>query len=172
MSRNGAAQRLGIEPGTLCDWLARGRAEPDIEPWGSFAEEYLQAERGLEEAGTSAVALRVQAILERQRLNLEWKANPDNPDDGPPAEPTLQEFEWLLRVVASRYPREHGIHPHRLPEVFPDGAAWLERHKLTQEQLVEMFRKPPEPVQQALVMAADDVYALLCASGWKAPDHG
>lgn len=170
ISRNGAAQRLGVEPNTLCDWLSRGRAQPDREPYGSFATEYLQAERGLEEAGSSAVALRVQAILERQRLHLEWheKGGTDQPEQRP-AEPTLAEFEWVMRVLTSRYPRDHGIHPHRLPDVFPDGAAWLERHALTQEQLVELFRKPPEPVQEALCAAADDVYALLLASGWKAP---
>jgi hypothetical protein len=198
ISRNGAAQRLGVEPDTLGEWLSRGKALPDVEPWGSFAQDYLQAERGLEEAATSAVALRVQAVLERQRMHLEWAEKrgpePERPAkpargaseeehddyaeareeweaahrrwDTPPPEPSLADFEWVMRVMTSRYPRDHGIHPHRLPEPFPDGSAWLERHQLTQEQLTEMFRKPPEPVQEALVAAADEVYALLCASGW------
>jgi hypothetical protein len=164
ISRNGAAQRLGIDPDTLCNWLSRGRAQPDFEPYGSFAVEYLQAERGLEETGASAVALRVQAILERQRAHLEWAEKRDTEEQ--PPEPSLAEFEWVMRVMTARYPRDHGIHPHRLPEAFPDGAAWLERHALTQEQLVELFRRPPEPVQEALVEAADDIYALLLGSGW------
>jgi hypothetical protein len=33
-----------------------------------------------------------------------------------------------------------------------------------------MLRKPPEPVAEALVEAADDVYQLLLASGWQPKD--
>ena len=156
ISRKGAAMRLGIKPDTLYDYLARGRAQPDVEPWGSFATDYLQAERGLEEAGSTAIGLWVA------HLRIKCEDSPGKVD--PRAIMTLE------RILERRYPQDRGISKHRLPEPDPDGQAWLERHQLTVEQLQELFRQPPEPVLLALVAAAEDVYRHLLASGWS-PDR-
>jgi len=155
ISRRGAAMRLGIEPATLGDYLARGKAQPDVEPWGSFATEYLQAERGLEEAAATCIGL--------------WVAHKRAIAEVSPELIERRDILTLERILEKRYPNDRGTSAHRLPEADPNGAAWLERHALTQEQLVELFRKPPEPVMEALVTAADDVYQLLLASGWKVP---
>jgi hypothetical protein len=154
MSRRGVAAVAGVSIDTLNDWLARGRARPGEEPYGSFARDYLQAERGIELAvmGTTAA---IVAQLYRLAMEGQWAALNESPH--------LKELGKLLR---DRYPEDWGISVHRKPEQEPDGNAWLERHALTGEQLEELFRRPPEPVQQALIAAADDVYALLLASGW------
>jgi hypothetical protein len=147
-----------VEEHTLLEWLARGRAHPDVEPWGSFATEYRRAERGLEEAAATSIGLWVAHIAARVNADPDF-LHPDKPVG-------RADIELLNKILERRHPADHGTSPHRLVEADPDGSAWLERHQLTQEQLTEMFRKPPEPVQEALVAAADEVYALLCASGW------
>jgi len=158
ISRRGAAMRLGILPGTLCDYLARGKAQPDVEPWGSFATEYLEAERGLEEAASTTIGL--------------WVAHKRAVAEVTPELVERRDILTLERILEKRFPQDRGTSAHRLPESDPDGVAWLERHQLTLEQLVELFRKPPEPVLEALVAAADDIFGLLLASGWKAPVSG
>ena len=55
--------------------------------------------------------------------------------------------------MASRYPKDHGISPHRLPEDEPLGSAWLERHAIEHGQLVALLREPSEPVARALLEA-------------------
>lgn len=164
MSRRGVAARMGVNSATLLGWLERGRAEPDKEPYGSFSTQYLTSERGLEEAASSAVAMRVQQIVERMREVLAFKGHPEDR----PQPPSPADFDWLLRVQQSRWPDDHGTSAHhRIPEPEPSGEAWLERTGMNHAQLVHMLRKPPEPVAEALVEAADDVYQLLLASGWQ-----
>lgn len=164
MSRRGVAARLGIPHPTLFGWLERGRAEPDREPYGSFVVDYMMAERGLEDAASSAVAMRVQQIVERMREVLAFKGHPEDR----PQPPSPADFDWLLRVQQSRWPDDHGTSATlRQPEQEPSGEAWLERTGMNRAQLVHMLRKPPEPIAEALVECADDVYALLLASGWQ-----
>lgn len=164
MSRRGVAARMGVSSGTLLNWLERGRAEPDKEPYGSFSVQYLAAERGLEDAASSAVAMRVQTIVERMREVLSFKGHPEDR----PQPPSPADFDWLLRVQQSRWPDDHGTSATlRQPEVEPSGEAWLERTGMNRSQLIHMLRKPPEPIAEALIECADDVYALLLASGWQ-----
>jgi hypothetical protein len=153
ISRRGAALRLGIALATLAEYLERGRAMPDEEPWGSFAAEYLAAERGLEEAANTTIGLWVQHL----RALAETK----------PEKIRTYDIETLLKVMASRFPVDHGVSPHRSAEPDPSGEQWLERNALTQDQLQEMLRRPPEPIREAMTAAADDVYQLLLESGWK-----
>lgn len=153
MSRRGVAMRAGIPPSTLHEWLERGRAHPQEEPWGSFSVDYLQAERGLEQTASEVVGLwvvRLRELVERGYL-LDSK-----------------QVSALLRVLEDRYPEDRGSSQHRRPEPEPSGDAWLERNGITHSQLVHTLREPPEPIARALVEAGDEVYALLLASGWKA----
>jgi hypothetical protein len=216
MSRRGVAQRAGVPHSSLHDWLERGRAHPDDEMYGTFARDFLLAERGLDQASSTATALRTQALLEVMQDWAEWRRDPGPPpvrpappeppppperdaDDAawhlyadelgaaheryqgeldawerevlawkePPKLPGAADFEWLLRVQASRYPEDYGTHPHRRPEAEPSGDAWLERNGITHAQLVHMLKQPPEAIGKALVEAGDEVYALLVASGWR-----
>lgn len=156
MSRRGVAARMGVSHTTLYGYLERGRAEPDSEPWGSFATDYLMSERGLEQAASTTIALVVQRLHDLAVAGR-WEELAENP-----------QLKELLNVLAHRWPDDWGNSAHhRVPEPEPSGEAWLERTGMNRAQLVHMLRKPPEPVAEALVEAADDVYQLLLASGWQ-----
>lgn len=139
MSRRGVALRLGVSLDTIAEYLSRGRAHPSEEPWGSFAAEYLQAERGLEEAATTTIGL----WLSHLRVTAETT----------PEKITGYHIDSLLKVLQSRFSRDHGTHPHREPEQDPSGDAWLEKAGITHAQLVHMLKDPPEPVRLALAEA-------------------
>jgi hypothetical protein len=156
MSRRGVAALAGVPVASLLGWLERGRAQPDEEPWGSFAVDYERAARGLEGAAASTIGL-VVAQLHRLALAGDWEALNDS---GP-------QLKELLNVLASRWPEDWGIGAHRKPEQDPNPDAWLERTGATHAQLVHAFREPPEEIRLALVEAAPEVYALLVAAGFK-----
>lgn len=88
--------RAGVPPTTLYDWLERGRAHPHEEPYGSFAVDYLRAERGLDQAGATATALRVQALLEAQQALADWQESPGPPPVRPerPKGESVTESDW------------------------------------------------------------------------------
>lgn len=151
LSRYGVACQLGVSHPALYGWLERGLAEPEKRPWGPFAEAYMAAERGLERAGTETVAIRVRTVLLQQRVYSAWLEH-GTPGD-PPLCPSTADCDWVLRVLASRYPAEHGTSAHRKVELEPSGEAWLERNTMTHEQLTTMLRDPPESVALALLAA-------------------
>lgn len=156
ISRRGAAATLGISHTVLYGWLERGRAHPDIEPYGSFAGDYLQAERGLECAAAGTIAMvvaQLYAMAKEQRWAELFEAGP--------------QLKELLHVLAARFPEDWGHTAHRKPEQEPDGAAYLERTGMTADQLRAMLRDPPEPVLLAMVAEGDAIYQLLLASGWQ-----
>lgn len=159
MSRRGVAAACGIASSTLVEWIQRGLAYPSDEPWGSFARDYRQAERGIELAAQGTKAALV-AHLYRLVKREEWGAICALYGDLPSA------MRMLTAEVASRYPADHGTTAHRVPEPELTGEAWIERNGLTQAQLGAMISDPPEPLRDALVSNADTVYALLLASGW------
>lgn len=72
MSRRGVAAAAGVPVATLLDNLSRGRAEPHVEPYGSFAASYLCAERGLEGAASHTEAMRVQLMREQMVAYIAW----------------------------------------------------------------------------------------------------
>lgn len=93
MSRKGAAAMMGVGWRTLYEWLERGKAHPEVEPYGSFAVDYLRAERGFEHAVSTASALRAQSILEAEKAASDWRENrtappprPSKPPRGAPKE--------------------------------------------------------------------------------------
>lgn len=98
MSRKGAAAMLGIDWRRLYDWLERGRAHPDVEPYGSFSVDYLRAERGFEHAVSTASALRAQAILEAEKDAASWRDNrtapPPKPTKPPKGAPKDEQEEY------------------------------------------------------------------------------
>mgnify|MGYP001616334529 CR=1 FL=1 len=154
ISRRGVAHRAGIPPTTLYDWLERGRAQPDEEPYGSFTIDYLRAERGLEHAAAEGIAhwvVRVRSLAASGAL-LDSKT-----------------VGALLRILESRFPEDHGAHLHRKPELEPNGDAWLERNGMTHAQLVHLLREPPEAIGKALVEAGPEVMAMLIAAGVRVP---
>lgn len=161
MSRRGVAACCGLPEATIRGWIQRGMAEPSVEPWGSFAEQYRRAERGLELAAASTVAMTVTMLhgLSKRALAGEESAMTALAKQGP-------QMKELLNVLAARYPADWGTSKHRTPEPEYTAEEWLDDHALTHEQLGALFADPPEPILKALVSRAPDVYALLLAHGF------
>jgi hypothetical protein len=137
-SRTGVAQRHGMRKQQLSDWLARGLAQADVEPYGSFAKAYLAAERLLEPGLTQGLAMQVAHVL---RID--------------PAKRTPAEVRFLREELAARYPVEHGNAASgtgqlRVVDGEPDPEAWWQRQGLQLDQLRALVRDPPELVAEAL----------------------
>lgn len=157
LSRRGIANMLGESSGRLYDWLAKGAANPDVEPYGSWQREFCAAERSAELLGVE---------LQSQTLACIARKAPQNR--------TLAEIAWVDRLLATRFPRDHGnasagTGNARVEAPEPDGEAWWAKHGLQSEQLRALLRDPPESVAAALVAEGDAVYARLIAGGWKPP---
>lgn len=167
MGRRGVAARAGFAYQLLYQWLERGRANPEEEPWGSFARDYLMAERGIEEAGSQAEAHRVLQILKAcEAGGFPYTCEECGHSGNKHLD--IKELEWVGRVKERRFPEDYGTSAHhRKPETEPSGDAWHERNGLNHAQLVHMLSQPPEPIAKALVESADSVYELLLASGWQ-----
>jgi hypothetical protein len=75
-SRRTVAARMGKPESTIRGWIERGLAYPEIEPWGSFAVQYQQAERGMADAVGKASALRLVIMLERLERYRVWEQRP------------------------------------------------------------------------------------------------
>jgi hypothetical protein len=146
----------GIPCNTLYGWLERGRAEPEVEPWGSFAVDFLRAERGLEGAAAGTIAMVVARLYKLAKAG-DWAALDES---GP-------QLKELLNVLAHRWPDDWGQSAHRKPEQEPDGAAWLERTSMTHEQLCALVSDPPEALRKALTASAAKVYDVISAEGWR-----
>ncbi len=158
-SKRGVAAVAGVPIASLLEWISRGLAFPDVEPWGSFARDYRQAERGIELAASgtkAAIVARLYRLVKEER----WEEIRASFGDLPNA------MRMLTHEIASRFPADHGTSAHRVPEAELTGDEWIDRHGLTQAQLGAMMVDPPEPLREALVSNADTVYALLLASGW------
>ncbi len=154
MSTKGIALSARIAPQSLYDWLARGAAEPDKEPYGSFVRAYQAATRVWEGIGASATGLELKRIHAKAK-NCE--------------ELTPQERIWLSTTLAQKYPETWGIGAAsgRVVEQLPDGAAWLQKRGLQAHQLDDMFTKPPEAIADALKRNASAVVQMLVDSGWR-----
>lgn len=150
MSRNGLSRFCGVPPQSLSDWLSRGQAHPEVEPYGSFSREFLAAERGIEYVATSAIA-----------KHLVWI------EQQPPGTLVPTDARWLLDVLDRRYPKDHGTGAHRTPEADITGAEWLQKHPLTVDQLRALVRDPPEPLQLALTAELDSVLQAALERGWR-----
>lgn len=149
ISRRGVANLAGVSASTLCEWLARGRAEPR-EPWTSFSSEYLAAERLPESLG-AMIQSRFLAHLAK------LPASALKPSD----------LQWVANLLASQYPEEHGTSAtHRRPSPEPDGAAWLDKEGMTKAQLNVLLSDPPDAIREAMRELGDVVVANLLADGW------
>lgn len=157
MSRRGVANVCDTSITSLNDWLSRGRAHPEEEPYGSFTRDYLRAERGLELAAAGTIAMVVARLYQLAKAG-DWAALDGSPN-----------LRDLARLLSSRYPEDWGSSLHRKPEEEPSGDAWLERSGMTHAQLVHMLREPPEAITRALVEAGPEVMALLIAGGVRVP---
>jgi hypothetical protein len=150
MSRNGVAELCGVSRSALKEWIARGKAFPDVEPYASFSRDYLRAARCFEAAGTSVLARR-----------LDWlrKQSPDEVD--------ARDVKLVIDALAARYPQDYGASKHREPEADITGDEWLDKHAMTHDQLVALLQDPPAAIGEALLTSGDTVVARLLASGWE-----
>ncbi len=170
MSRKGVAAQLGKSLASLEDWLDRGDANPQREPFGSFARDYLRAERGIEAAIAHTEARRVLSIQHAQSAHEEWMlaylTGGELKTPLPPAAPSVSDFHWLLRLKESRFPNDYGNSTHRIPERTIDGAVWNEKRGLTIDQLRALVRDPPDEIRAAMIAEADAVFEVLRSEGW------
>jgi hypothetical protein len=160
MSRRGVAAMVGKPESTIRSWVERGEAHPTVEPWGSFARDYRMAERGLEAAAAGAIS------LVTQQLYLLAEKAQEGDVDAMAALCKNPQMRELLNVLAARFPEDWGTSKHRRPDVEYDGAAWLESTGLQREQLGALFDDPPEPIRQALVDKAPQIYQILVQGGF------
>lgn len=167
MSRRGVAGMVGKPESTIRAWVERGMAYPDEEPWGSFAVDYRRAERGLEGAAASTIAMTVQGLYEltKRSLSGDELALERLAKQGP-------QLKELLNVLASRFPEDWGTSKHRQPEPEHSADNFLEQHALTHEQMRALFRDPPPAIDDALLAEADVVYARLLARGFEPNKKG
>lgn len=157
MSRRGVANLLGESEGRMHDWLARGAAQPEVEPYGSWQREYCAAERAAEALGVE---------LQSQTLGCISRKSPQTR--------TMAEIEWVGRLLATRFPKDHGnasagTGNARVAAPEPDPEAWWQKHGLQSDQLRALLRDPPESVAEALVAEGDAIYARLIEAGWRPP---
>ena len=141
-----------------------GMAHPEVEPYGSFSEDYRRAEAGMAGSIGRTMAMRVVLLEEEQVAYAKWKRNPVGE---PPPNPDITELQWLERIREQRWPDEYGSSKHRKVEPEHDGDRWLEDHALQSEQLEALVSDPPEPIKRALIARFDDIYAMAIAAGWK-----
>lgn len=143
VSRRTVAHLLGKPESTVRGWIERGLAYPTIEPWGSFAEDYMRAERGLAGAIGSTVALKAQVLSEQMKAYAEWSSNrppppkpppkPRKPKRGAPAEERLA-YELAMEVF-EQLSAEHAqaMEAWKEPPPLPDvnEMMWLERVRIS-----------------------------------------
>lgn len=163
-SRKHVAALAGCPWTTLVGWVERGLAYPDIEPWGSFSQDYRRAEAGIAGAAADVRAMSIQIMREQIVDYMRWR------DAGiggiPPPLPSVGELVWLDRTTEARFPDQYGASKHRQPEPDLNADHWLEQHALDREQLRALFRDPPPAIDDALLAEADTVYARLLARGF------
>jgi hypothetical protein len=157
VSRKHVAHAVGLRKQHLEDWLARGKAQPGIEPWASFADAYAEAEALHAAIINGALSVQVAYVVAKK-----------------PEARTPFEIQFLRTELATRYPVEHGNAASgtgqlRVVDGEPDPEAWWQKHGLIGDQLRALLRDPPESVAAALVAEGDAVYARLIAGGWKPP---
>lgn len=161
MSRRGVAAAVGVDPGTIRNWIGRGKAYPNEQPWGSFAVDYERAERGLEGAAVGAISLTVQRLYK-----LAMRA--DQGDEA--AELALAEqgpqLKELLNVLAARFPKDWGTSKHREPEHDFSASEYLDATAMDRAQLAALFSDPPDEMRGALQDVAHKVFAILVEGGF------
>lgn len=140
VSRRGIAQTIGVSTDALRGWLARGRAQPEVEPWGSWSVDFTAAERVVELTGAE---VQTQNLLRIARKPVE--------------ERTQAEIVWVGTLLATRFPAEHGnasagTGNARVLELEPDAEAWWQKHGLVGDQLRALLRDPPEELARALLL--------------------
>lgn len=124
---------VGVPKGTLCGWVERGLAFPDVEPYGSFAVAYQRAERGLEFAASQTEAHRVRILLEAMTGYAEWRDHrgPEPLEPLPPAKPkrpddALPEDELFTAHIL--YDLEMEDYKRALADLSDARAAWAKLH--------------------------------------------
>jgi hypothetical protein len=73
VSRRGAAAQVGVSHARLIEWISRGRAYDRVEPYGSFAREYLAAERMIESIASKVEAMQVQVLARQMAEYIRWR---------------------------------------------------------------------------------------------------
>lgn len=171
LSRRGVAAAVGKTESTIRTWIERGMAYPDVEPWGSFADQYRRAERGLEGAAAGTVAWVVARMHRATRLVDAGEREGASDNDRALAAQALEalaepQLKELLNVLAARFPEDWGTSKHRKPEPEYDPQNFLDANTMDREQLAALFTDPPDAIKGALQDSAASVYAILLAGGF------
>jgi hypothetical protein len=156
MSRRGLCHVADVGYGDLANWLHQGRAQPEREPYGTFARRFLAAERAHELLGTQVISQHLHHI-KRKRVK----------------ERTENDIRFVERNMARRFPKEHGAGEGLValrqldPELDIEG--WWAKQGLDHEQLRALLREPPDTLKAAIQAEPDAVYQMLLDGGWTPP---
>jgi hypothetical protein len=154
VSRRGCARLMGIRPATLLDWLSRGEALPDVEPYGSFARAFQQAERALEGVAAPLLVREVHRIAKARKKAKPSEAMP------------IGDRLLLMSLLKAKHPHDWGHSSHREPTQEADPDAWLDRAGLELEQLRTLLRDGEETLDKALRPELDAVVLRMLSDGW------
>lgn len=161
MSRRGVAAAVGVDAGTIRNWIGKGKAFPGEEPWGSFAVDYERAERGLEGAAVGTISLTAQRLF-----SLAQRAANGDEDAGLTLASHGTQMKELVSLLSARFPKDWGTSKHRESEADFSADEYLDAHAMTREQLGAVFADPPEAIRLALVDQAHAVYRILLEAGF------
>ena len=148
------AEINGVGPDMLRAWLARGRAEPDIEPWGSFAQDYGRATRIKDAYGAQTTTMylaKVHSMAEHPRCT---------PADLAP------HMGRVLEIMQAMSPKDWGSSKHRVEHDLPTGDEYLSNLALSVGQICGILRDPPDEMSIALLTEGDTVVCGMLESGW------
>lgn len=145
-SRLGTAQACGVAPNLLTHWLAKGKAEPDAEPYGSFAREFCAASREIEG--------RCLSVLEQRLAYLEM---------APAEEISADDVRIVAQLLASRWPKEHGTGALREAEPEIDVDAYHREHGASVDALQSAIRQAASGDSPVLAQAIFAEGSLLLA---------
>lgn len=120
-SRRTVAALVGKPEGTVRGWVNRGLAFPDVEPYGSFAKDYVRAERGIHGAIAGTAAKRVQVLSEMMDKRLAWEGRePLRPKPEAPRKPPKD----CTQEERDLYDLESELHRKALNAWAVDYKAW------------------------------------------------
>jgi hypothetical protein len=135
-SRLGSAESCGISYNALRTWLARGQSAPDVEPYGSFARDYMEAARQIEGRCLSVLAQRLTYL-----------------EQAPSEEVSSDDIRVVAQMLAARHPKEHGTGALREPEPEIDTDAYHREQGASQAALQAAIRQAARGESPALEQA-------------------
>lgn len=155
MSERGVAMAAGLSWNLLRQWISMGKAEPDIEPHGTFARQWDQAIRAKE-------VLSTHVLHKYQKKVAELAERPDVE-----AEDLLPHINNMVNIMRVTLPQDWG--DSKLREVQPEitGDEFFQGKALMVGQIRGALRNPERALKEAILAEGDTVLQCLLDGEWK-----